>query len=73
MTGHDRKTVRKHLQMEDFSSEASAPRRKSPSKLSPSKGYIDRTLETDLHEWRKQRHTATRIYAKILGTGYEGS
>ena len=73
VTGHDRKTVRKYLQMEDFSPEAPAPRPRGTSKLDPFKDYIDRTLETDLHEWRKQRHTATRIYAKILGTGYEGS
>lgn len=72
MTGHDRKTVRKYLQVDDFSPEAPAPRAKGPSKLDPFKDYIDRTLEADLHEWRKQRHTATRIYGEILGMGYEG-
>lgn len=72
VTGHDRKTVRKYLQVEDFSPEAPAPKAKGPSKLDPFKGYIDRTLEADLHEWRKQRHTATRIYDEILEMGYEG-
>ena len=72
VTGHDRKTVRKYLQMDDFSPEAPAPRPRGASKLDPFKDYIDRTLEADLHEWRKQRHTATRIYAEILEMGYEG-
>ncbi len=72
VTGHDRKTARKYLQMEDFSPEAPAPKAKGPSKLDPFKGYIDRTLEADRHEWRKQRHTATRIYGEILEMGYEG-
>ena len=70
--GHDRKTVRKYLQVDDFSPEAPAPRAKGPSKLDPFKDYIDRTLEADRHEWRKQRHTATRIYGEILEMGYEG-
>ena len=70
MIGHDRKTVRKYLQMEDFSPEAPAPKAKGPSKLDPFKDYIDRTLEVDRHEWRKQRHTATRIYGEILEMGY---
>ena len=72
VTGHDRKTVRKYLQVDDFSPEAPAPRAKGPSKLDPFKDYIDRTLEADRHEWRKQRHTATRIYGEILEMGYEG-
>ena len=72
MTGHDRKTVRKYLQMEGFSPEAPAPKAKGPSRLDPFKDHIDRTLEADLHEWRKQRHTAARIYGEILGMGYEG-
>lgn len=72
VTGHDRKTVRKYLQVDNFSPEAPAPRAKGPSKLDPFKDYIDHTLEADLHEWRKQRHTATRIYGEILGMGYEG-
>lgn len=40
MTGHDRKTVRKYLQMEDFSPEAPTPKQKGPSKLDPFKGIL---------------------------------
>ena len=72
MTGHDRKTVRKYLQIDDFSPKTPAPRPKGASKLDPFKDYVDRTLEADLHEWRKQRHTATRIYGELLEMGYEG-
>jgi|GEM_PF-1120935 len=72
MTSHDRKTVREYRQMDVFSPEAPVPRAKGPSKLDPFKGWIDRTLEADLHEWRKQRHIDTRICGEIREMGYEG-
>jgi transposase len=45
------------------------PRKKyppRPSKLDPFKGVIDEILVADLDAPRKQRHTVTRIYARLL-------
>ena len=71
ITGHDRKTVRKFLGEVDFSPRPPV-RAARPSKLDPYKPRIDGMLEADRHAWRKQRHTARRIYDLIREDGYDG-
>jgi transposase len=71
ITGYDRKTVKKYLDMDDFSPQV--PKSKSrPSKLDPYKEKIDRILDEDSRAWRKQRHTATKILEEIRACGYGG-
>lgn len=72
-TGHDRKTVRKFLEERDFSPKPPLKPAPLPSKLDPYKGRVDQTLEADRHVWRKQRHTALKIYEELRGQGYDGS
>lgn len=63
-TGHDPKTVRKYLEMDDFSPKA--PVKKGlPSKLDPYKAQIDQWLADDGGTWRKQWHTAQRIHDRL--------
>lgn len=63
-TGHDPKTVRKYLKMDDFSPQAPI-KRTCASKLDPYKAQIDQWLEEDKHTWRKQHHTAQRIHDRL--------
>ena len=60
ITHKDPKTVRKYLNLEDFSPQIPVqPER--PSKLDPFKPIIDQWLEEDKKNWRKQQYTAMRI------------
>lgn len=52
VTGHDRKTVCKYLRADGFSPEPPIPRPRGASRLGSYKGWIDRTLEVNLHDWR---------------------
>ncbi|PSR23298.1 MAG: transposase [Sulfobacillus thermosulfidooxidans] len=61
----DRKTVRKYMQQTDFSVPVPRPVGR-PSKLDPYKTTIDAWLEEDHHQWYKQRHTAQRIYDRLV-------
>ena len=63
-TGHDPKTVRKYLEMDDFSPQAPIGKR-CASKLDPYKPQIDRWLDDDGRTWRKQWHTAKRIHDRL--------
>lgn len=73
MTGVDRKTIRKYLNMKNFSPETPQTE-KRPSKLDPYKEIIDGWLEEDKRNGYKQRHTAKRIYDRLVAEhGYEGS
>lgn len=64
-TGYHFDTVTKYLDMDDFN-EPSYPSRKSTSLLDPLKPIIDQWLLEDLKAPRKQRHTAKRIYERLL-------
>ena len=64
-TGYHYETVRKYLDMEDFNKAPKAPKEIS-SMLDPLKPTIDSWLENDLHVPRKQRHTAQRIYDRLI-------
>ncbi len=64
-TGYHYETVKKYLNMEDFN-EPLHPPREVPSLLDPLKPIIDFWLEEDLAAPRKQRHTAKRVYKRLL-------
>ena len=63
----DWRTVRKYVDMEDFSSPPPVPAgdKEHSSKLDPFKAQIDSWLEADKLAPRKQRHTAKRIYRRL--------
>ena len=63
-TGFDRKTVRKYINRKDWNQKA--PVSDKPSILDPFKPLIDQWLENDKQQRRKQRHTARRIYQRLL-------
>ena len=67
-------TARKYARMDDLSPEP--PRRRKPESevLAPYEGTIDSWLDDDCRNWRKQRHTATRVYVRLRDEeGYTGS
>lgn len=68
-TGHDRKTIRSYLAKDDWNEDEPARREKAqPSfqKLDPYKPLINEWLERDQRARRKQRHTARRIYTRLV-------
>ena len=72
-TGADPKTIRKYLSQEDFSP-VSPVVQTQPSKLDPFKPVIQEWLDEDKKHWRKQHHTAQRIYERLVEEqGYTGS
>lgn len=72
-TGTDPKTIRKYLSQEDFSPAPPVTTEK-PSKLDPYKPVIKQWLDEDKKHWRKQHHTAQRVYERLVSEhGYTGS
>ncbi len=63
--GVSRNTVYAYLRKSDFSPKPPT-RRAKPSKLDPYKPIIDSWLEEDRRNWRKQRHSATRIWRRLV-------
>ena len=59
-----RDTVYKYLAMEDLSQRPPAPRAKA-SVLDRYRPLIESWLDEDERNWRKQRHTARRIWARL--------
>lgn len=59
-------TVRKYRDMEDFSPQPAKRRKPRPSKLDPYKATIDSWLVEDRKRRAKQRHTATRIFDRLV-------
>lgn len=73
LTGVDRKTIRKYLDMEDFSPEIPLQASR-PSMLDQFKPVIDSWLEEDKNNWYKQRHTAKRVYDRLVAEhAFKGS
>ena len=66
-TGYDRKTVKKYLDKDDWNKELPKVK-KEPAfpKLDPYKTDIDAWLSEDKKARRKQRHTAKRIYDRLV-------
>jgi len=75
-TGHDVKTVKKYINMEDFTQALPKPVKKRGSKLDKYKEEIDGWLEADKKARKKQRHTARRVFdrlTKIHGSDFDCS
>lgn len=64
-TGKDPKTIRKYLEEDDFSP-APPVQRGRRSIVDPYITTITGWLEEDARHWRKQRHTAKRIYDRLV-------
>ena len=72
-TGTDPKTIRKYLTQEDFSPVPPVTLEK-PSNLDPFKPIIHEWIQEDKKHWRKQHHTAQRIFERLVEEhGYQGS
>jgi transposase len=71
-TGHSRNTIRKVLKNEYI---GYSPRQKQPyPSLGPHLRTIDKWLESDKGNPKKQKHTGTRIYNRLKNEkGYKGS
>ena len=69
-----RNTVAKYADMEDMSPAAPMPRRRGRPALEGNEEWVIGVLEADLGAPRKQRHTARRIYDRLVAErGYAGS
>ena len=67
-------TVRKYARMEDLSPEPPRRREHESGVRAPYEEAIDSRLDDDCGNWRKQRHTATRVYVRLRDEeGYAGS
>lgn len=64
IVGHSEPTVRKYLQVRDLSPKV-PKKRKNPSMLDTYRPVIELWLEEDTKTWRKQRHTAKRIWERL--------
>ena len=65
-------TVRKYRDMDDFSPCVKAPKRRA-GKLDPFKPIVDAWLAEDTRRRPKQRHTARRVYDRLVAEcGYDG-
>lgn len=65
-------TVRKYRDMDDFSPSLKAGRKRA-SKLDPHKPVIDSRLLQDRKRRAKQRHTAKRVYDRLVAEcGFDG-
>ncbi len=65
-TGFDVKTIKKYVLMENFNEPGQKPAATRASKLDPYRVQIDAWLENDKKERRKQRHTAKRVYDRLV-------
>ena len=72
--GVSRNTVAKYADMEDMSPAAPEPAPRSRPALAGHEAWVESVLESDLGAPRKQRHTAKRVYDRLVAErGYEGS
>ena len=66
LTGLNRKTVTKYIDMTDFNEADPMPKKENfCPKLDPFKPLIDQWLEEDKNVRRKQRHTATKVFKRL--------
>jgi len=72
-TGSDPKTIRKYLAQDDFSPPVPIIK-EMPSKLDSFKPIINEWITEDKKHWRKQHHTAKRVYDRLVEEhDYQGS
>lgn len=64
IVGVSRDTVYKYLEMDDFSPEMPV-RKPAKSIMDDYRPVIEGYLDDDARSWRKQRHTAKRIYERL--------
>ena len=64
-TGADPKTIKKYLAQEDFSPMPPVVQGQ-PSKMDPFKPVIQEWQDEDKRHWRKQHHTAKRVYERLV-------
>lgn len=64
-TGYHMNTIKKYVEMEDFN-QLAKKRKNNPSKLDPLKPIIDEWLKEDLNVPRKYRHTAKRVFTRLV-------
>lgn len=73
ITGTDHKTISKYLAEDDFSPSLPVAESRA-SKLDAFKPIIDEWLTEDKKHWYKQRHTAKRVYDRLVSEkDYTGS
>ena len=66
-TGHDRKTVREYINKDDWNEKLPKVKKEAAfPKLNPYKQDIDTWLTEDKKARRKQRHTAKRVYDRLV-------
>ncbi len=65
-TGRDRKTIRMYVERDDWNREIEGVGESEFPKLDPFKATIDEWLTEDKRAKRKQRHTATRVYNRLV-------
>ena len=69
-----RNTVAKYAEMEDMSPAAPVPAARRRPALEGHERWIESVLEADLSAPRKRRHTARRVFDRLVAErGYEGS
>ena len=69
-----RNIVAKYADMEDMSPEPPLPERRRRPALEGHETWVESVLEADLGAPRKQRHTAKRVFDRLVDKrGYEGS
>lgn len=72
--GVSRNTVARHADMADTSPSAPASETRPHPAVDARSAWVDDVLESDLGAPRKQRHTAKRIFGRLVDErGYEGS
>ena len=64
--GVSRDTVYKYARMEDLSPEPPKARKRKPSKMDRWAPLVDQWLTDDFRENRKQRHTAHRVWRRLV-------
>jgi transposase len=72
MLNVSRNTVKKYLEGSVIPGKRKPQARQFPV-TGPFRDIITGILEQDKHEWKKQRHTAKRIYNRLYKQGYQGS
>lgn len=65
-TGYDRKTIRRYIKKDDWNTPPKALPMAEFPKLDPFKADIDEWLTQDKKAKRKQRHTAKRVYDRLV-------
>ena len=72
--GIDRKTVRKYITKDDWSEQTAGDRPSRSTIMDPFMDTVRQWLIEDKQRRRKQRHTAKRVYARLVQEeGYPGS